>query len=384
MRTRLLALSDVNSDVWAGKALLRDAGAHYDNPLFDSEIVRAAGTVRNDVRVLIAEDCHGLAAVWPLHLRPGGWTRPIAGPFSDWHGPVLRDGSTLQPRELLAQAGVNGMTVHGLARVSSDALALQLDEAYLTDLSGGYDTLIAAQSLIHPSFFKKLRRLERKLLREFPDTIFTYDDTDPAALDWLLHEKRRQFTQTGRHDVLASDWARAYVARLRHARAERFGSVVSTLRVNGTVVAAEFNLHSDRVMHGWLAAFAPDFAAYSPGHILVRHILEAIPAKGLQVYDAGTGFGHYKKYFSNLSAPSGSGVLNGRQTLDPARLMASVWRMAESQAPARLRSVLARARRRMDQIAMSETGWQARVGGIIEAVDGARAAGRLAARGQDR
>ncbi len=384
MRAQLLSLSDVTPDIWAAKARLRDAARDYDNPLFDTAIVHAVGRERPDVRLLVAEDQDGLAAMWPLHVRPGGWARPIAGPFSDWHAPVERAGASWVPQKLLAAAGLHGMTVHGLACAPVGHGALTLEEAYLTDLSAGYEAMIAAQSNLHAAFFKKLRRLERKLARDFSDIVFTYDDPDSKALAWLLDHKRRQLRETGRHDVLASDWAKAYVTTLRETRGERFGSALSTLRVDGQIAAAELNLHSDRVMHGWLAAYAPAFSAYSPGHILVRHLLEAMPARGLQIYDAGTGLGHYKKYFSNQRAPSASGVLKGREGLAPARLMAQVWRVAEAKAPVKLRAVLARTRRRMDQIVMSETGWHARVGGIIEAVEGARAAGRLAAGRQPR
>jgi len=300
-------------------------------------------------------DAHEPVAFWPLHLRSGGWTRPIGGPFSDWQAPIIRADVDLTPESLLAGAGLTGMTVIGFqpaagARPGSGRTRVG---ANMTTLSAGFEAYAEAQRAAYPRHFKKMRRMMRNLERDFSEIEFDHGDTSDETFHWVMARKREQLRSTGRHDVLASRWSHAMFDRLRQREGREFRLRVSSLRCDGRLAAVEMNLQSGHVLHGWIVAFDPDFAYYSPGYILQHSILENMPRNGLTLYDAGPEHDHYKKYYANFSLPIESGTITGQKRVRPG---AELWRLAERMPPARLSRQLGRVRRRADQICSAELG----------------------------
>ena len=360
----------LSAEQWQIYAALRDARSIYDDPFFDPDFARLVGEVRDDTRIGFASDKDGVFAVWALHIRPGNWARPIGAPFSDWNGPILAENTNLSAQEILAGFEVSGLTTQGfqpLTHAPTDDL--ERYGASVSDLSQGWAAFIADQEAQWPKHFKKMRRVCRNVERDFAESHFDWDDRSDASFLRLMTLKREQYARTGYFDVLNAPWTRALFDRLRQFEGPRLRARMSSLYFGDQMAAGEFNLQSDTVLHGWITAFDQTFSKYSPGNMLVQDVLSQMTDAGLHLYDSGPGLDHYKRYYSNAQIAVESGVLAGNSTaLNPARVAGQVWRLGEQVMPRPASAIMARVRRRMDQIAAVDTSLTGRASGLISAL----------------
>ena len=380
MKFRLLRPSQMSEDLWDRFAALRDARAIYDDPFFDPLYARLVGELRADTRIAVAEAGGEPVAFWPMHRRPGAWARPIGGPFSDWHGPILCEGTQLTPHAFLRGAGLLGMSAFGwLPQDPGSETRLTVSGANMTHVGSDWDSFIEDQTQRWPKHFKKMRRLARNIERDFSEAEFRYDDVCDDTFERLIELKRGQFIRTGRHDVLAPGWVRGLLDRLRQAQGPRFRLRLVSLHLDGAHAASELLLQSDRVMHGWITAFEAEYGQYSPGNMVVQMMLKEMTRGGPAIYDAGPGLDHYKRHYANYQAPVGSGVVRARElAFRPDRLLGQAWRSGERYIPGRVSQVMTQSRRRLDQICLSETGLAGRIFGLGQAFSRTRAAMELA------
>ncbi|MEM7637905.1 MAG: GNAT family N-acetyltransferase [Pseudomonadota bacterium] len=370
MKFELYRPQDLSAEQWQIYAALRDARSIYDDPFFDPDFARLVGEVREDTRIGFASDKDGVFAVWALHIRPGNWARPIGAPFSDWNGPILAENTHLSAQEILAGFDISGLTTQGFQPLSA-APTDELDRigANVTDLSQGWQAFIADQEARWPKHFKKMRRVYRNVDRDFSGPQFTWDDRRDDSFDRLMTLKREQYARTGYYDVLNAPWTRSLFDRLRHFEGPRLRTRMSSLYFGDQIAAGEFNLQSDTVLHGWITAFDQAYSKYSPGNILVQEVLARMNEAGLVLYDSGPGLDHYKRHYSNAQIAIESGVLSGNSTaLNASRVAGQVWRLGEQVMPRPASAIMARVRRRMDQIAAVDTSLTGRASGLISAL----------------
>ena len=362
--------AEMSAELWQAFTALRDARAIYDDPFFDPDFARLVGEVREDTRIGVAFEGDKAVAFWPLHERPGHWARPIGGPFSDWHAPVVEAGRELCPVEFLSGLGLSGMTAFGYMPTPECQIDnMQRVGANMTDLSMGWEAYLDQQQTAWPKHFKKMRRVFRGVERDFSEAHFEWDDKSNAHFDHLMRLKCAQFERTGFHNVLKPDWARALLDRLRHFEGPRMRARLITLSYDGKQAAAEFNLESDKIMHGWLTSFDQTFSSYSPGNQIVQNVLQTMTKTSLTIYDAGPGLDHYKRHYANYYLPVEAGVLRGRRgSYAPSRVVGRVWRRAERDLPNKAAAIMGRVRRRMDQIALAEPTMGARISGVFGAL----------------
>ena len=368
MKTELVHYADLDATLIAELGSIRDADARYDSPFFDLDFARELGRVRDDTRIAVLRDGAGLAGYWAMHVRPGNWARPIGAVFSDWHGPVVRaDLSAADPSRWLDEAGVKGMTVNGLLRADSrledDGGVAAVGQAVLG--AGGAKAFLANQRELFPKYAKNIRRAERLINQEFGGMTFEADDRSEVALDWLLERKSAQYRATGLHDVLGPDWAQRLMRNLFTCRTRRFAGRLSTLKFGNKLVAAELDLISDTIVHGWITVFDNDYARYSPGHLLIRDIICDMERTGHVMADMGAGTGAYKKYYETYMIPALVGTIDCANTLRP---FARAWRYAEKALPEQFSGPLAKIRRRTDQIAGAELTVGRRLAGFSAAL----------------
>lgn len=370
MKYELYRPEEMSAEQWQIYAALRDARAIYDDPFFDPDFARLVGEVRDDTRIGFASDKKGVFAVWALHLRPGNWARPIGAPFSDWNGPILAADTELSVEEILAGFDISGMTTQGFKpNAFHETDGLRRVGANLSDLSDGWDAFIAGQQSAWPKHFKKMRRVYRNVERDFSGWQVNPDNSRRDHFQRVLELKQQQFVRTGYHNVLDADWAHALLDRLRSFEGPRLRSRLLTLEFDDQLAAGEINLQSDTVMHGWITSFDQSFKSYSPGNILLHEVLKQMPNDGLNIYDSGPGLDHYKRHYTNLQAPIDIGVIaGGAAPFQASRLAGQAWRFGEQVMPSGARSIMARARRRMDQIAAVDTTMSGRASGMLNAL----------------
>lgn len=371
VKYKLYRPGELSAEQWQIYAALRDARSIYDDPFFDPDFTRMVGEVREDTRIGFASDREGVFAVWPLHIRPGNWARPIGSPFSDWNAPILSADTNLTASEILAGFDISGMTTQSYMPPSfRKPTKLKRVGANVTDLSAGWDAFFADQQKQWPKHFKKMRRVYRNAERDFSKITFEWDDRSDATYERLLDLKQKQFLRTGYHDVLKAPWTRQLFDRLRSFEGPRMRGRMVSLFYDDRFASAEFNLQSDRVMHGWITAFEQDLGSYSPGNMLVQEMLQKMSEEGLLLYDAGPGADHYKRHYANVQNPIESGVIRGNSSrLNASRVVGRAWRIGERLMPGKASQIMARARRRMDQIASVETTFSGRASGVFHALN---------------
>lgn len=370
MKFVLYRPQELSAEQWQIYASLRDARSVYDDPFFDPDFARLVGEVREDTRIGFASDKSGVFAVWALHIRPGNWARPIGAPFSDWNGPVVAENTTLTAQEILSGFDLSGMTTQGFQPLNGDPTqGLDCDSAYMADLSDGWDSFRSEQEQRWPKHFKKMRRVFRNVERDFSGVQFEFDDQREQSFQSVMALKRKQYARTGYYDVLNAEWTRDLFDRLRHFEGPRLRARLSSLSFDDQFSSGEFNLQSDSVLHGWITAFDQRFSKYSPGNMLMQEVMAQMADAGLSIYDAGPGLDHYKRHYSNAQLPIEHGVLTGNATaLNAARVAGQVWRLGEQIMPQKASAIMARARRRMDQIAAVDTSLSGRASGLISAL----------------
>lgn len=367
MRVECLKPSQIDDALWGALVGLRDRDVRYDNPMHEPEFIRILGRLRSDVRILIGFENDKPIVYFPIQKHAGKWARPAAGPFSDWHSPI---GDSTRFAELLDQAGISGVTVHGFMPhdLKDCPATLSRQNSHVTLILGDYSEYHDNQKKMFAKYFKKTRRQRRNLESNVGPLEFCYDDRSEDAFEWLINIKREQYSRTNRHDVLAADWASEFVRQVHELKCPRFRTVMCTLRINGELIAAEMNMQSDVVLHGWLTGFDRKHAVHSPGLVLVEMMLEAMVERGIRVYDAGPGLAHYKKYYSNYSYPVDDGVLMARASLHPVRMLGGAWRRAESLPLGLVSRTMQKIRRRMDQVLQAELTFFDRLRGLLSAI----------------
>jgi CelD/BcsL family acetyltransferase involved in cellulose biosynthesis len=350
---------------WIG---LLSAGS-LRSPLFHPDFALVVGRQRADARLLLVRDRQGLAAVFAHHRRPDGFARPIGSVFSDLHAVPMRPGLGLRMPDLLRMAGVKAFRFAALA----DAGSVRFDPAHghhttlAAVVTGDPADFLAQRTREHPKKFKSFRRLARKLETEQGPVRLTIS-RQTSDLATLLEWKREQFRASGRHDVLSPAWARSLMKRLLEKDGRDVKGRLIVLEAGGRMIAAEFGPCWGGVFHPWLAAYAPDWRAYSPGHLLVMKLIEAMPELGLERYEMGPGCADYKKYFASERTPVHAGTihapgLQGRLGHHGER----VWRGGLRLCGNRIEALAARAQRRMDVIAAAETNAFSRLMGVTRA-----------------
>lgn len=370
MQVELFKPSEMNTDFWNAYRQMRDASAVYDDPFFDPEFAKIVGSLRSDTFIAVAFDQakQDPLAFWPLHVRPGGWTRPVGGPFSDWHGPIVHPSDPVDPSLYLAKAGLAGFTAFGIPGSLSWGQTSERVGANMTDVSEGWEKYLATQTKMYPKHFKKIRRMQRNMERDFSSVEYVLNDTSQESYDWLIERKRDQFVRTGRHDVLGVEWTRKLLDTLRSHHSDRLSAQLMTLKLDGKIAAAEFNLISDNVIHGWITAFDTEHSYYSPGYMLQHEVIKNMSDMGRTIYDSGIGLDYYKKYYTNFQLPVDMGVIRAEPRSRFPRLLAEGWRATETSMPGVIGNVMGKIRRRTDQIVLTETTVGGRLSGFAKAL----------------
>ena len=299
------ALNAEDRRAWSTMALATGLAS----PLLHPEFAEAVAATRSDVEIALFRDARGLAAVFAYHRRPGGFGRPIGSAFSDIHAILRRTDIDARDEELLAMAGLSRARFSalftpdkppatGLERVGPSRAAVKRSTSA---------ALLAELQAEHPKRYKDFRRRLRKLETEHGEVRLEIC-SDPATIDRLIGWKRLQYRLTGRHDVLAPRWT----SRLMHILfAKQDGAVrgrLYTLHAGDRLIAAEYGPQGHGTFHPWLAAYDPEMAAYSPGHLLVYLLLSQMDRFELDRYEMGTGHEDYKKYFTNHRSELYSGL----------------------------------------------------------------------------
>lgn len=320
--------------------------AALQSPYFDPAFTHAVGEVRNDVRVAVLEDSHGLAGFFPFERGTFYRARPVGGRLSDFHGAVLRPGVKFRAHKLIRGCGASvwDFTHLPASQFAFEGYGRTVESSPFMDVSQGFDAYI--EQLGGSRTIKSTRNKIRKLERDVGPLRFECHVEDPHLLQTLMDWKSRQYRETGVSDVFSFPWTAALLRRLHQTRRPDFGGQLSALYAGDNLVAAHFGMHSENVLHYWFPVYDPAYAKYSPGLVLVLQVARAAADLGFSRIDLGKGDERYKLSLASGAIPVTSGSVESGAMLQAVR---RCWRQTRTWlktspvgAPARMSARLVR------------------------------------------
>ena len=349
------------NDIAAWRAI-QAAEPAFASPLLGPDFARAVGEVRADARVAVFRQDGETTGFLAHHRRPSGFARPIGAPFCDYHALVCDPRADLDAGEALSAAGLGRLRLTGLVDPFGQFAGAITDRTIAHRIILG-DTAQAYLQSLHAGSqnrFKNHRRYRRALERDLGPVRLVAHDADPTAFETLLAWKRRQIAESGLHDFLGVDWARALMRRLYDTRGDFEGLMIS-LYAGDRLVAAHFGVRLGGWFHPWIGAVDPGLKAYSPGLVHQIEAIGAMTGLGLRIYDLGASNDHWKQMFAMDRVEVSSGLatatsLGGRI----ARSCDQVWTAPGA----------GRVRRRLDQINAVELTLGGRLQGAVHALRG--------------
>lgn len=288
---------------------LRATEPGLDHPYLDPRYALAAAKIPG---AALAVFRRGGAAVgfFPFQRR-GRLIQPLGAPLTDYHGVIAAAGEGLDPATVARRLG-GVLRAGGWMSPAAAVPGFIVRTRLATDVTGGRDALSARLEARSHRFFKNMRRLRRGFEQQHGEPVFTWDERDPAVLDWIIAHKRDQYRRSRRHDVFACGWTADLLHVLLATRTADFGLRVSSLRTAaGELVAAEASLDDGRTLHLWFPTYDPAFARHGVGTLLTRLEMEQAAENGYRLVDFGAGDEGYK---TALAEPSGAvfeGVAEG-------------------------------------------------------------------------
>lgn len=283
------------------------SGWAFLSPAFSS----AAHQNTGPVTLLLFFDGPALVAVLPLQRHRGwlgrlGLYEPVGRELADYAGLVARDGVRIDLPQALSQAGIPCLYF------------THLDEQQQQYGLVGSSPRVGLRTLVHADGGEKhwellrlqdkklvadTERRERKLEKEHGAIHFEMQSSDPdRVLSELIRLKNAQYVRTGKVGGPLMDSGNANLLRdLSKSIAASCKGQLSSISVNGELVAAHFGLQSNATLHFWFPVYDERYSAYSPGRILFRRILFASQQQGINMIDRGEGDTTAKRDFANDS-----------------------------------------------------------------------------------
>jgi len=272
---------------------IQESNPSLASPYFRPEFTLAVSRHRNDAFVALTGDG---AAFLPFQRMGYGIGQPIGGGISDYHG-------------LIAPSDYR-CDVAGLVRACR---LLTWDFDHVPAEQGSFSrwqTAAYASPVVDLRSEAGARGLPeshlrgvRKLEREFGPVEVELDSADPAMLELCLQWKSDQYRRTGVYDLFAHGWVRALAIDLAATRGTAFAGMVSVLRAGGRPIAAHFGLRSRGVLHYWFPAYDTAFARFSPGLLLLSHLIAHMGERGIDTIDLGRGAEPYKLRLATRAVP---------------------------------------------------------------------------------
>lgn len=347
-----LELPAVDEAAWTQ---LQGADPVLQSPFLSPKWARACAEMRGPdhrgARVVIArgDDGQGVGFL-PIRLsRPAA--RPLGAPLCDYQAMVSTPGLMVDPRAMVRALGVQRLDFsHMLESQANFHPFMRGDGAsQVIDLTGGYAAYAEERRAGGHDILKDTAKKGRKLERERGAPVFTAASDAVADFEALIAWKRQQYRATRQTDIFEAGWPLELLKDLFLRRDDDFRALLFTLHVDGALAAAHLALRNGPVLHAWFIAHDAEFAKYSPGVILIDHILRWSSDHGVRELDLGPGDYRFKLQLANTVRRVAHGFVG---TPSPATLVRAaqygVRTAAESLPLGRLSAWPGKAMRRVD------------------------------------
>lgn len=297
MRIKVVAPNDLRPGEVAAWHAIQADHPEYANPFLGPDFTQAVSAVRPAVRVAVAMEDGDAVAFLPFERGPLGIGRAVGLGITDCQAMVQRPGAVSEAEPLLRACGLAVWEFDHLVEGTPpfSPFARTRHASPVMDVSDGYESYKERVSENSRGFLGDMRRLTRKLTREFGDIRFVSDEKDPDQLRTLMRWKSAQYRRTGDWDRFAQPWITELLTRLHAARTGSLTGLLSVLYAGDQPVSAHFGLLSERVFAIWFPAYDTRFFKYSPGLMLYLRMAEEAAGAEIAYLDLGRGTSQWKE-----------------------------------------------------------------------------------------
>jgi CelD/BcsL family acetyltransferase involved in cellulose biosynthesis len=319
MQIDIVAPSDLRPEDIAAWRALQAADPAVVSPYLSPDWVMACAAVdgpdKRGARVVILRQ-DGLAVGF-LPVRVGRATAlPVGAPLCDYQGLVARPGLKVDPRAIVRALGVSRLDfTHLLAdQLPFEPFIQGRSISQVIDMAQGYDAYAAERRAGGHGILKDVGQKVRKLARENASVEFVPLSSSREHFEQLIELKREKFRATRQTDIFDAVWPLDLVRSLFERRDPAFGGALFTLLINGEAAAMHFALRNQGVLHAWFIGHEPAFERYSPGVVLIDHILRWGSEHGIGELDLGPGDYQFKMRLANRTRTLAHGFVGRPST----------------------------------------------------------------------
>jgi len=313
-------LSEAERASWS---VLREQDPLLANPFLSCDFATAVAEAGPAVEVALVQQEDRILGILPFQ-RTGQVGKPVGSIVSELQGIVARPGAEFDFRSLLTAANLRCWDYDGALAHQSilQASSIATREASFIDLEVYRTDQELATGGERSSWLKDTARKERKLAREVGSPRFVLADDPEEPLAALHRWKSLQYARTGTFNVLSIDWVWQLVQQLSTCSTDDLSGVCSTLYAGDRLLAVHFGILSRGVLASWFPAYDYDLGGYSPGLILLKHLIAQGGEAGVRRIDLGQGNERYKTSAATGSYPLCEGSV-GRSPTE--RLARRAW-----------------------------------------------------------
>jgi CelD/BcsL family acetyltransferase involved in cellulose biosynthesis len=299
--------------VWSG---LQASNPNLDSPFYTPDLTQVVARIRDDVEVAVMEEDGETVGFFPFQRSRDGRARPVVGRLTEFHGPITRTDLDWHPLDLIRRARLRAWYFDHLP----EAQPGYVDHSWnyilspFADVQDGFDayedTLRQRGGLV-----SQIRRKERKLAREVGPVRFEMHTTDREAFRSLLVWKAIQYERVGKIQVFNYPWTVQVLDSIRQYQSDRFAGVMSALYAGDQLAAVHLGIRNRHALHIWFPTYNRTLEQYSPGLILLLHLVAGAAGAGVRRVDFGPGEERYKQEFKS----GDTRLLIGGVDLNPGR-----------------------------------------------------------------
>jgi CelD/BcsL family acetyltransferase involved in cellulose biosynthesis len=302
------AAIDLTPDEIAAWERFSTTQPQHASPFLSVHFARAVGQGGVDARVCIVRDDGEISAFFPF-LYPSTWHRRckvaerVGGELTDSFGIIASAGFRTSPEQLLKLAGINYMSFSHLEQAQLDygLTGEQPRIGLRARLDVHADPVLLSVASVTKHYLKDSTKRQRKMCEEVGPIDFRFDveDNRQDALAQLIRQKREQYAASGVADALQDEWKRTALSRLLDYKFDTCRGILSTLHAGDKWIASHFGIMGNGFLTLWFPVYNPEFSRYSPGRLLLHHIVESCREHGFHTLDRGEGDTPRKREIAN-------------------------------------------------------------------------------------
>lgn len=279
------------------------------SPYLTPEWAQIVAAARKDVRLCVLDGGQGFFGV----QRPSRFAAlGLGAPISDYQAVIAPPGLEIEAGALCRALKVGRIDLTGVPEGQSLLSApAGAHGSWIAAVENGTDEYRWSVKERRSKFVKDLDKKLRKLEADKGKPVFTATSADASHFETLLAWKAEQLSRSGQPQIWNTPWVRQVLDACFAAKGPHFGGQLFTLTIDGRLIAANFFLRSERVLHGWVISHDKAFDAYSPGVLLARWAIEWAGANGVSEVEFGPGDYQFKRQLATGQRQLQWGAVSG-------------------------------------------------------------------------